>query len=511
MIFLLLISGLLLVLTGCDEDPALPTNLEEGTSGVSRGTISETYDDFTLKFDTADGPAGFLQGPFFMHGANLRYDDGAGALLVDFTITNAGIVPQPEPVEITFLYFIPETVSVLNAPGQDGAFTFGFANDDGVWTPGEESLPLTVMFEVPSGVSIGFGAHISLGYGSTSGVICGRVWSDQDQDGVMDDWERGYPGVQVFLEGDPIYSVDKEIETWLAVTGPDGKFAFGGLLPGHYVVGIEPLAGRITTTPTSWQILLVEDDGGVSSFTDANFGMLMLVSPFITIPAGADAMIRADLSSRMNDNHGADPFLGVGGKRTFDSAIPPDAIRSLIHFPMVNSMYMGLVAEARLELTIVGFWEGVDQSYQLEVYPVVPSGERTPWVEGNGSEIQPLPPGVAWVDPAYGVAWIGAADGGDLNNQTRPDIAEIPVARAEVIQGVHGPGSVISWDVTDLVNDWITGEIPNLGIMLRDGNTPIGFRQLMFGARDGVLRGYTDPRVQEGPRLHLKYAEVDEE
>ena len=67
-------------------------------------------------------------------------------------------------------------------------------------------------------------------------------------------------------------------------------------------------------------------------------------------------------------------------------------------------------------------------------------------------------------------------------------------------QAEHAVGDVIRIDVTDLVRGWINGDYPNEGLVLRDTG-PGGFRQLWFGARDGLLRGYQDDRVQPGPRL----------
>lgn len=507
-IFLVLL-GITAILSGCGDDPVVPENTDDRGSNTGYGTIEENYTDFTLKLDVADSPLGLLQGPFYLKGQNLRYDSDAMALVVDFTITNSGIEAHPEPVEVTFVHFVPDSVTVLNAPGEGWTFPFEFANDDGMWTPGEESLPLTVMFDVPYGVSIGFGAFISLGYGSVGGVIGGFVWHDFDADGIWDDSEPGLPDIEVILEGAPADSAGTGLEIRTVRTGPRGGFAFGGLMAGHYVVGVEPMDGREITTLSSLHVILVENRDGVGSFTGAAFGMRPLVGPvFVALPAAADAMIRSDLFSRQNDNYGADPFLGIGGTRTDDASIPADAIRSLIQFDLSEATRP--VEEAWLELTIVGFWEGVGQEYRLDVYPVVPSGDRTPWVEGNGAEVASPPPDVDWVDPAYGVAWLGAEDGGDANNTTRPDIADSPAASALVIQGVHAPGDVVRFPVTDLVNSWILGETPNLGLMVRDGTATSGyFRQLMFGARDGLMREYSDSRVQPGPRLVIHFAQVD--
>jgi SdrD B-like protein len=324
---ILVLLGMTAILAGCSDDPVVPgeTNNLGSTTGV--GTIADSYSDFTLKMDAADSPLGILQGPFHLKGQNLRYDEEAMALLVDFTITNAGIVAHPEPVEVTFLHFVPDTVTVLNAPGADATFPFEFANDDGMWTPGEESFPLTVMFGAPYGLSFAFGAHISLGYGSQSGVISGFVWHDMDSDGVWDDNEPGMPGIDVILEGDFTEPVKAEIDVRITQTGPLGEYAFGGLNAGHFVVGIEPMDGREITTPSDMHVILVEDSQGVGSFTDAVFGMRPLVGPvYVLMPAAADATIRADLGSRANDNYGADPFLAVGGTRTPDGILTKNLI-----------------------------------------------------------------------------------------------------------------------------------------------------------------------------------------
>ena len=53
---------------------------------------------------------------------------------------------------------------------------------------------------------------------------------------------------------------------------------------------------------------------------------------------------------------------------------------------------------------------------------------------------------------------------------------------------------------------WITGAAPNHGIVLRDLTSDgVQFKQIWFGSRDGLMRGYGDPRVQEGPKLRLIY------
>ncbi|MDX2475370.1 MAG: DNRLRE domain-containing protein, partial [Candidatus Krumholzibacteria bacterium] len=206
----------------------------------------------------------------------------------------------------------------------------------------------------------------------------------------------------------------------------------------------------------------------------------------------ADAMVRSDSVNRANDNHGADPFLGVG----------TDLIRSLLYFDL--SSVTGPVVSARLEMHVAHYITGSGQTYELAINRVVESGDRTPWIEGNGSEVTPAPTGVVWVNEAEGVAWLGAGDGGDANNQTRPDFDPLVYASVNLVQTEHPAGDIIFWDITALVNGWLNGDYPNYGFYLRDVHLPTTSRQVWFGSRDGLLRQYTDPRVQPGPRLVLE-------
>ncbi len=223
----------------------------------------------------------------------------------------------------------------------------------------------------------------------------------------------------------------------------------------------------------------------------------------LVLQAESDAAVRTDLASRRNDNYGANPFVLVGGNRG-GGGLPagaPDGIRSLVRFRFDD--VPAPAWRATLELTVANYQEGSAQSYRIDVHRVVDSGALTPWTEGDGSEVTPRPSGTTDVDAALGVAWVGAGDGGDANNQTQPGFAPEASASVEFAQVDQPAGSVVRWDVTALVSDWMTGAVPNHGLLLRDVTSDGSFRELWFGARDGQLRGFTDPRVQAGPRLVL--------
>jgi hypothetical protein len=83
--------------------------------------------------------------------------------------------------------------------GDGAAINFAFANNDSLWTSGEESLPRAVEFGVPSGVSIGFTARLTVGTPVALGSISGRVWNDTNQNGIIDGGESGIAGVHMRL------------------------------------------------------------------------------------------------------------------------------------------------------------------------------------------------------------------------------------------------------------------------------------------------------------------------
>ncbi len=495
-IFVLALLG---AVTGCSDDPATP---QAADGAAINGVVDNDLGPFSYVVDQASHPGDPVDGPFILRGDNLHYDDGFGALVVDLTVTNASPMVQPEPVTITFLKLLPDGVTIIDPANSEPTFTFEFTNDDGMWTPGETSLPLTVSFVVDDGVSIAFVAEIGLGFGTDSGVISGHVWHDINEDGEWNDDEVGLGGIPVALS-DETPGVPGGGMFDVVLTAPDGSYAFTGLSSGLYGVHPAPRPDIRRTTP-ELQILLTETTDGVGSFDEADFGVAVDSVPSLVLEATADATVRSDLAARENDNYGADPFLGVGTSRNPNGEA--DAIRSLVRFDL--QIIQRPVISARLEMSLAAFRDGFDQTYDLGVYAVAdffPLPPIMPWIEGNGSEITPLPPGVEWVDAAGGVAWIGAEDGGDANNQTQPGFMPDAFAHTLVVQNEHLAGDVISWDVTRLVNAWLSGGLPNRGLVIRDTTTGGIFRQIWLGSRDGLLRGYTDDRVQPGPRLVLEF------
>jgi hypothetical protein len=257
----------------CSDDATKPETSHNDS--IIHGQIHDT--DFQYEIVGGE-PGDPTAGPFLLRGSNLHYNDEDGALVVDLTVVNRGSVAQHEPIGLTFIRLDPDEVTVLNRTATFTATArpscFHFANDDNLWTPGEESLPRTVEFGVSKGAAIAFVARLDLGAPVELGTVAGRVWNDANKDGVMQDGEDGLGGILVYLY--PFLATGNTTPTrefGVATTDRDGHYAFHALSAGGYVVSIAPSTLMLfPTTPTEIHVLLVETDGGVSSYRGANFG-----------------------------------------------------------------------------------------------------------------------------------------------------------------------------------------------------------------------------------------------
>lgn len=500
----------LMAAAGCSDDAVSPPPGDgDGTAVIEAGAAA-------FEFDVACADSGgyLAGGPYRLRGANLRYDEVAGALAVDLAVYNAGQEAAPEPVRLVLLAIMPYGVTVIGSDngetGPGAEFMFEFANDDGMWTPGEESFPRTVMFAVEPGVSVAFAGEIHVGPGQIGGSISGAVWNDLNGDGLRTRNEPGVGGVTVSLTSDGMQGAPIPLVRY-AVTDPVGGYRFESLPAGYYDVAVEPIPGSYPTTPELIHVLLAVGGSSVADFYGAHFGLGGLDYPVITVPASADATIRRDHPLRLNDNYGLDPHLDVGGVREdFVGEVDgSDGIVSLLRFDLPE--FAAPIEKAWLDLSLVEYVEGTGQRYELQVHRVVDSGDRTPWIEGNGCEFLPETVGSVNVNEAYGVAWVGAGDGGDENNVTRPDFLPEIAGSTVFHQDEVPPGSVISIEVTELVQGWIVGQYPNYGLVLRDVlYDGAQFKQIRFASRDFNRIDLVGPPYYFVPRIRIEIATTDD-
>jgi len=275
-----LLAALPFLFASCGGDSAGPDNLAADGGATLRGEFDATVDKF--EFSTGRAPDVDGRG-FLLLGSNIRWSEEDSALLVDFVTVNDTENTYPEPVVLTFLQLMPEGTTVENSDnGETGAgaqILFDFKGEDEKWSPGEESLPRTVMFGTEEGTAVAFVARIDVGLAPGSGTIGGMVWHDEDGDGEIDDDEMGLGDVGVLL----MKGGDELART---ATHSDGSYRFNSLPTGTYVVRAVPTEGWVPTTAPELNVVLPEG----SSFLAANFGC------------------------RRGDNGGDDPLIRVGDR-----------------------------------------------------------------------------------------------------------------------------------------------------------------------------------------------------
>lgn len=221
-----------------------------------------------------------------------------------------------------------------------------------------------------------------------------------------------------------------------------------------------------------------------------------------------DTHVRGDQLSRANDNYGFDPFVNVCASRG-GSGMPrgkAGAGLTLLEFDLGNCARPVRQAILKLEVSVLT-QHTCAEPMTLGVYKVIRSGDRTPWIEGNGTGIPGGPSDAVTVDRASGVAWIGEGDGGDANNQTRPDIGRKQYASVTIGEsGDVSIGDRVEWDITELVNEWIAGDVENLGLALKNEVDGCVFKEVHFFAREAHRYPYAeDIPPGNGPRLCLEH------
>ena len=270
---ILALSILVLGLAGCSEDltTQAPPGGNDPATGVFRVDMGSDDVDFEIISMKNGDPEDPIDGPFAIIGRNIRYDNELGALVVDLSVKNLGENTFDEAIMLTFLSLLPEGVTVLNPDNEENgpgaAIEFEFENDDGQWTPGEESLLRETHFGVEEGISIGFTARLDTGIGAGLGSIGGMVWNDENGDGIMDEGETGVEGAMLELSAE-------NMEAMTTLSMSDGTYRFDDLESGFYQVVRKPLDDMVGTTSEMIYVILVHEDGTVSSFMAANFGVM---------------------------------------------------------------------------------------------------------------------------------------------------------------------------------------------------------------------------------------------
>ena len=233
---LLLILAAVFVIGGCSsqDDPTHPENLGQQASAVIRGEISNDLLDFEIVAKVGDGEGDPLPGDLLIRGRNMAYDADLGVVTVDLSVYNDSDAALPERVGLTFMQFMPDDVTIGNSDndlgGAGALVVFEFADGDGNWSPGEESLARSVEFQLGSGTSFAFVARIDVGLPPEGGTIAGMVWHDLNENGEIDTDEEGVGGITMALHAGDDMNVEPLMTT---VTAEDGTYSFEGQDAGY--------------------------------------------------------------------------------------------------------------------------------------------------------------------------------------------------------------------------------------------------------------------------------------
>jgi RHS repeat-associated protein len=186
---------------------------------------------------------------------------------------------------------------------------------------------------------------------------------------------------------------------------------------------------------------------------------------------GQDTSIYYTAGSTNCGNYGADPGFGVGSGSLGIS-------RGLLRFALNDIPASATVTSATLSL-----WQqyGASNALTLEAHRVTRS-----WIEGAGSNMNVLcGSGSTWYDAAPGVTWTG--EGGDYDSTVVASLAK-PAGQSN------------SWDnlsIASLVQQWVGGSAPNLGVLLKMSSEPLS-------NGNGVT--YDSSDFTAGPSLRPKLA-----
>ena len=311
--------------------------------------------------------------------------------------------------------------------------------DPGPTDPGEQRIE-SVPVAVRAGEAITGGAVVAIPsepalFGLQRSTSIGRrVWSDLDDDGVIDPDEPGVPGAVVRL-----VSGGKIVER--VITAADGTYRFDDPVPGTYLVDVVlPVGARTSSVSWAEQKTAAKgiDNGGGqqvvgkavtapitlgrSPASDITAGTIANVGVFVPAPAATiEAAVNgcaADERTGPNgpfggcttlDQSAENPVVAVGATTTLTAVV-----RNTGNVPLSNARVEGVAA-----LDCNGTIDGDGVPFLLEVGDVVTCSTRQVVVAGQSSETLTLtteaertPGARGALDPVTdGVAWFGTAAG----------------------------------------------------------------------------------------------------
>ena len=193
----------------------------------------------------------------------------------------------------------------------------------------------------------------------------------------------------------------------------------------------------------------------------------------------SDTTLDGYSSSRQELNKGGYSRLGIWG----------DGVRKILLKSDLGSIPQGAqIQKAELKLYCDDLkWPG-DPS--LEAYRVT-----TAWTEGSSTSIYDLPDGATWIESSYvdhdltsEGDWI--QPGGDIDLSTDYGLGPTGL----VASGQMAGGSWVVLDITALMQGWVSGSVPNNGLILQATDR---------GNNDGVF--HSSEALDKQPVIQVQY------
>ena len=197
-------------------------------------------------------------------------------------------------------------------------------------------------------------------------------------------------------------------------------------------------------------------------------------------------------------NHGESPNLNVFSRKGDISSGSIELARILVQFDLTelsNSIYSeGTIPSSSIEYKLKLFDEKhgdtLPTSYDLFVFPVSQS-----WDEGRGIDDDDFKDyGYAsWIDATSTTAW--TLSGSDF----------LTSSYGSASAHFDGGDENLEVDITDIVINWLTGALPNNGLVIKLGDTEetngVDYYKKMFHARESMF-------VDRIPHLEVRWNDV---
>ena len=182
------------------------------------------------------------------------------------------------------------------------------------------------------------------------------------------------------------------------------------------------------------------DNGTSRSLTREDQPLYQAPSSTLTLQPdaaqGKDTWVTADQPS---NNYGVTGEMVVSGGN--------DPKYFLDRFDLSAIPFGSRILSARLEMYL-GYLDSNDPAGTFSIFPMTQD-----WSEGSGD----------WWNPGDGVSW-DTADGSTAWSWSDNHRSARPVATTQVDPAFSGPHS---WEIRSLVQQWVSGETPNFGLVLK--------------------------------------------